>query len=76
MIYMANYVLNIYIIRLPAFHVCLCFAVEFLASMIGFNTTCKDSDSINQHSHPSTTAGLERMAHHDLIYRLILFIHL
>ena len=29
--------------------------IEFLANTIGFYTICKDYDSINQHSHPSTT---------------------
>ena len=30
-------------------------SVEFLANTIRFYIICKDYDSINQHSHPSTT---------------------
>ena len=34
--------------------------VKFLANTVQFNTTCKDYDSINQHSHQSTpTTGLQ-----------------
>ena len=42
--------------------------VKFLANTMQINTTCKDYDSINQHSHQSTgTTGPqgERGANHD-----------
>ena len=42
--------------RLLAFHIWLLFPhlVKFLANTVQINTTCKDYDSINQHSHQST----------------------
>ena len=45
--------------RLRAFHICLCSRifphfVKLLANTMQINTTCKDYDSINQHSHQST----------------------
>ena len=56
--------------RLLAFHICLLFPhfVKFLANTMQFNTTCKDYDSINQHSHQSTrTTGPQggQGANHD-----------
>ena len=42
--------------------------IKFLAKTVQFNTTCKDYDSIDQHSHQSTrTTGVEggRGANHD-----------
>ena len=56
--------------RLLAFHICLLFPhlVKFLANTVQFNTTCKDYDSINQHSHQSTRTtvhGGGRGANHD-----------
>ena len=47
------------------FHICLfCpHLVKFLANTMHFNTTCKDYDSDNQHSHQSTpTTGLQGWA--------------
>ena len=60
--------------RLLAFHICLYMPLfphlaKFLASSMQFNTTCKDYDSINQHSHQSTATtgpqGGGRGANHD-----------
>ena len=56
------------VIRLLAFYICLLFPhlVEILANNIGFDTTHKDYDSMNQHSHPSTlTTGPQGGANHD-----------
>ena len=56
--------------RLLTVHICLLFPhlVKFLANRMQFNTSCKDYDSINQHSHQSTrTTGAQRGrgANHD-----------
>ena len=56
--------------RLLTFHMCLLFPhlVKFLANTMQFNTTCKDYDSMNQHSHQATrTTGPQggRGANHD-----------
>ena len=42
--------------RLLTFHICLLFPhlVKFLANTVQINTSCRDYDSINQHSDQST----------------------
>ena len=75
--------------RLLAFHICLLFPhlAKFLANTMQFNTTCKDYDSISQHSHQSrrttgpqggrgrSNAGAYILLHGLLILRPIVWLH-